>query len=69
MKYYVKKEGLTFSAVFFLGERIAAQTGIAGQELGTVINRFTNGAGQKIDELPDGMWIRGGVVSWRDKAA
>lgn len=64
MKYYVKKEGLSFTLVVFMGRRILAKTGIAGQELGQTIERFTNGGGEKMDELPEGIKVHNGIISW-----
>jgi len=52
-----------------MGNRIVAQAGISGQDLGKEIDRFTNGTGEEIDELPDGIWIANGVVSWRTNDA
>lgn len=65
MKYYVKKEGLTFTVVVFMGNRIMAKTGILGQDLGQTIESFTSGVGEKIDELPPGIFVKNGIVSWK----
>jgi len=65
MKYYVKKEGLSFSLVVFMGDHIAAKTGIMGQDLGKMIENFTNGEGEEIDVLPEGIIVSDGVVCWK----
>jgi hypothetical protein len=64
MKYYVKKEGLSFTLVVFTGKRVLAKTGIAGQDLGKTIEEFTKGGGEKLDELPQGIKVDNGIISW-----
>lgn len=64
MKYYVKKEGMHFAVVVFDDERYVAQTGIHGQDLGTIIQQFTGGRAEQVEDLPEGISIHNGVVSW-----
>lgn len=64
MKYYIKKEGISFSLVVFDDERFVSQTGINGQDLGHAIQHFTGGRAKQVDELPEGVSVKNGVVSW-----
>lgn len=65
MKVYVKRDGKLHNVVIFMGGRVAAKTGVLGQDLGGLIDSYTNGVYEEIDKLPDGMVILKGVISWR----
>lgn len=62
---YTEKEGKLHNVVIFMGGRVAAKTGVLGQDLGGLIDSFTNGDYETLDKLPDGFVIRNGVISWR----
>lgn len=66
MKYYLEKDGLYFNAVFFLKDYIAAKTKISGQNVGSIIEQFSQGEQDKeqLEKLPDDIWIKDGVLYW-----
>lgn len=53
-----------FAVFVFDDERVVAQTGIHGQDLGQVIQQFTGGRAEQVEELPEGVSLYNGVVSW-----
>lgn len=63
MKYFVQREGISFSVVVFTENEVVAKVGIAGQELGQFINKFP--VGERLEKLPKGMWIRNGAIGWK----
>lgn len=65
MKYYTERDGLFFNAVFFIGDRIAAKTHIQGTDLGPLVEQMTNGEAEQIDSLPNDIWLRNGIISWK----
>jgi len=67
LKYYTEKDGNAYHVVFFLGDRCVAKTNVMGQEIGALIESYTNGIGEKIDTLPEGVSISRGAIVWKNK--